>query len=53
MKFYNIDKCKFVKVRRQNMWLHRIEEKILMIPIIIKTFFLNIRSKENKVKTYK
>ena len=34
------------------MWLHRIEEKILMIPIIIKTFFLNIRSKENKFKTY-
>jgi acetyl esterase/lipase len=35
------------------MWLYRIEEKIIMIPIIIKIFFLNIRSKKNNFKTHK
>ena len=35
------------------MLLYRIEEKIIMIPIIMKTFFLNIKSKKNNFKTYK
>lgn len=35
------------------MWLYKIEEKIIMIPIIIKTFFLNIKSKKNNFKSYK
>ncbi|MDV4150051.1 alpha/beta hydrolase [Clostridium sp. AL.422] len=35
------------------MLRYAIEEKILMIPLVIKSFFINILSKKNDYKTYK